>query len=136
MKIGDLAKRAGVNIQTIRFYEREMVLRQPTRTASGYRLYTDHDLDHVIFVKECQHLGFTLKEIKELADLHDLILSVRPFDGNAPKELERITAIAADRLRTIDEKIDGLQQMRVHLLRMVQTLPEGQCPARERRTAK
>ena len=70
MKIGDLAKRAGVNVQSIRFYEREQLLRQPARTASGYRSYTEHDLEHVVFIKQCQHLGFTLKEIRELADLH------------------------------------------------------------------
>ena len=66
MKIGDLAKRAGVNIQTIRFYERERVMRAPSRTASGYRSYTDRDLQHIVFVSGGQSrraLGATRADI-------------------------------------------------------------------------
>src|SRR6266851_1112750 len=131
MKIGDLAKRAGVNVQSIRFYEREQLLRQPARTASGYRSYTEHDLEHVVFIKQCQHLGFTLKEIRELADLHRSVVSIREDAKNAPREMERIMAIAAERLQTIDEKIGFLQQMRDRLATGRSLLVSGRCPAQK-----
>jgi DNA-binding transcriptional MerR regulator len=129
VKIGDLAKRAGINIQSIRFYERERLLKQPARTASGYRSYDEHDLEHVVFIKQCQHLGFTLKEIKELADLHSSVMVIRSGDATVASKLERIMAIAGERLQTIDEKICALQQMRARLLDGTRALARGQCPA-------
>src|SRR5271169_273639 len=91
MRIGDLAKRAGVNIQTVRFYERELVLRQPPRTNSGYRSYSDLDLRRMVLIKQCQHLGFTLKEIREFAALHD---SLPPSSPGEPKTMRAILRMA------------------------------------------
>src|ERR1700687_2026699 len=81
MRVGDLAKRAGVNIQTVRFYERERVLRQPPRTSSGYRAYTDIDLRRLVLIKQLQPLGFTLKEIRQFAALHDSLPSSSPAES-------------------------------------------------------
>ena len=130
MKIGDLAKRTGVNIQTIRFYEREHVMRAPRRTASGYRSYTDRDLQHIVFVKQCQQLGFTLAEIKQLAALHESLAATRNLDAAA---LSRFGTMAAERLRMIDAKIGALQDMRRNLERlMAQTgSAADQCPGRK-----
>jgi MerR family mercuric resistance operon transcriptional regulator len=139
MRIGELAKRAGVNIQTIRFYEREQVLRRPTRTTSGYRLYNEHDLEHVIFIKHCQYLGFSLKEAKELAELHDSLETVSRDEGVHPKELQRILKIASERLRTIEEKIGSLQAMKDRLLPLfvgTETTPPGRCPGQKLRSTK
>lgn len=123
MKIGELAKRAGVNIQTIRFYERESILRQPHRTASGYRAYTEDDLTQVVFVKECQHIGFTLGEIKQLSGPHSSLNKVPKGDE---QPLQEIFQMAGVRLRLIDEKIASLQGMRQKLLNFLET---AQCPA-------
>jgi DNA-binding transcriptional MerR regulator len=134
MKIGDLAKRAGVNIQTIRFYEREKVLRKPARTTSGYRSYTDHDLQHLIFVKQCQHLGFALKEIRQLAPFHESLVTSSAAD---PKPLQNILQIADERLRMIDDKIRGLQEMRKNLVQLVggvRVFVAGECPGRKLRS--
>src|SRR5271165_6959995 len=60
MRIGELAERAEVNIQTLRFYEREGLIPPPERTASGYRSYALSDLERVRFIRICQGLGFTL----------------------------------------------------------------------------
>jgi MerR family mercuric resistance operon transcriptional regulator len=139
MRIGELAKRAGVNIQTIRFYEREQVLRPPTRSTSGYRSYNDQDLEHVIFIKQCQYLGFTLKESKELADLHASLETVRQDEDAHPMELQRILKIAAERLRTIEEKIGSLQEMKERLLPLfvgTETTPAGRCPGQKLRDPK
>jgi MerR family copper efflux transcriptional regulator len=70
MRIGELAARATVNVQTLRFYEREGLLRPPERTASGYRSYSESDLERVRFIRLCQGLGFTLREIQQLLILH------------------------------------------------------------------
>lgn len=129
MTIGDLANRAGVNVQSIRFYEREQLLRRPERTPSGYRVYKEHDLEQVVFIKECQHLGFSLKEIKELAELHGHVIAIRGGTPGASLKLERVMTIAAERLQAIDEKICALQQMRKRLVAGTQALSLGHCPA-------
>jgi MerR family transcriptional regulator, copper efflux regulator len=64
-----LASEAGVNAQSIRFYERLALLPKPARTASGYRVYSTDSVRRVRFIKRAQELGFTLKEIKELLAL-------------------------------------------------------------------
>src|SRR5713101_3882193 len=69
MKIGEVADRGGVNLQTIRYYEREGLLPQPPRLPSGYRVYTQPTVRRVRFIKRAQELGFTLAEIRELLSL-------------------------------------------------------------------
>lgn len=69
MMIGELASRAGVNAQTVRYYERRGLLREPERTSSGYRQYSADMLERLRFIKGAQELGFTLKEIEDLLEL-------------------------------------------------------------------
>ncbi len=66
MKIGELARGAGVGIQTIRFYERQGLLPDPGRTDSGYRRYSDAHLKQLRFIREAKELGFSLDEIREI----------------------------------------------------------------------
>lgn len=73
LKTGELAKRAGVNVETLRFYEREGLLPEPPRRLSGYREYPAENVQRIRFIKRAQELGFSLAEIKEL-----LSLRVRP----------------------------------------------------------
>jgi len=81
MRIGELAAKAGVNIQSVRFYERRRILREPVRAASGYRVYGKSDLDDICFIKQCQELGFTLKEIQPLLQLGG-IFGARALDAS------------------------------------------------------
>src|SRR5215472_13086183 len=69
LKIGQLAQRAAVNLQTIRYYEREGLLPEPPRLSSGYRLYPDSMVRRVRFIKRAQETGFSLAEIRELLSL-------------------------------------------------------------------
>ena len=69
MTIGDLADAAGVNVQTIRYYERRGILTRPQRTRAGYRVYGNDAARRVRFVKRAQDLGFSLDEIQELLNL-------------------------------------------------------------------
>ena len=68
LTIGRLAEAAGVHVETVRYYERQGLLRQPPRTASGYRQYGDDDLWRLGFIARGKRLGFTLKEIAALLD--------------------------------------------------------------------
>lgn len=86
--IGAFAKAAGVRTDTIRYYERDGLLPPPARTAAGYRLYDDSDLERVRFIRKAQGLGFTLSEIAAL-------LALRASD----------TARAADVLDITERKI-------------------------------
>ena len=63
----------GINVQTLRFYERERLLRRPLRTPAGYRIYGHPDLERIRFIRLCQGLGFTLSEIRVLSQLHDTL---------------------------------------------------------------
>jgi MerR family copper efflux transcriptional regulator len=70
MQIGELAEQAGVNVQTVRYYERRGLLPEPDRKASGYRIYDESDALRLGFILRAKALGFTLSEIEELLDLH------------------------------------------------------------------
>ena len=112
MRIGELSARAGVNVQTVRFYEREKLLRKPVRTASGYRTFEDADLERVRFIKDSQQLGFSLKEIKELLEIHE---SAKSFSGGPQtksKEWEKAFRIARERLEMINQKIEFLKVLK------------------------
>lgn len=67
-KIGEVAKLAGVGIETLRFYEKSGLVDRPSRTASGYRVYGEDILGRLAFIKKAQVLGFTLDDIRELID--------------------------------------------------------------------
>lgn len=102
MRIGKVAEKAEVNVQTVRLYERLGLLPKPARLRSGYRDYQDDAVMSILFVKQAKDLGFTLNEIKSLMDMRD----------RGPDALEDMRAVAHARLAAIDEKIEMLRRMR------------------------
>lgn len=98
MLIGELAKRAGCDAGTIRYYEREGLLQKPYRTASGYRQYSEAHLVQLNFVRHCRTLGMTLMEIKLLQSLQ--------ADPQAP--CGEISAMIDRHIGTIQQRIDSL----------------------------
>lgn len=131
MRIGEIAARAEVNIQTLRFYEREGLLRPPARTVSGYRSYTDNDLERVRFIRLCQGLGFTLREIQHLLNLHKSMAEYRGAVKMKPAAVREIVTMANERLELIDEKLTALASMRAELTALVTALTRdssGTCP--------
>ena len=66
LRIGEVAKRAGVSVDTLRYYERLRLLRQPKRSSGGFRLFASEDIERVQFIKQAQELGLSLDEIKGL----------------------------------------------------------------------
>ncbi|MGH9893319.1 MAG: MerR family transcriptional regulator [bacterium] len=125
LKVGDVAKQAGVNLQTIHYYERRGLLPKPPRTGSNYRAYPEDAVLRVRFVKRAQELGFTLKEIKEL-------LSLRATPRTRCSDVrERAEA----KVQNIDDKVRTLQAMRKALTKLIGECsgkgPVTQCPILE-----
>ena len=113
MKIGTLAKRADVAIDTVRYYERQGLLPAPVRLASGYRDYTDGDVARLRFIRRAKALGFTLGEIGEL-----LALSARR-DG----DMAGMKSAAQQKLADVDAKLAELQRIRQGLTDLVASCP-------------
>jgi len=101
MRIGEISVAAGVNVQTLRFYERRGLV-TPSRLASGYRNYTPDTVAIIRFVKQSQELGYKLDEIKQLLSLRE-----RP-SANAAE----VRTLAQGRLRDVESKLERLQRMR------------------------
>ena len=70
-RTGELANKAGVNRETVRFYEKKGLLSDPIRTDAGYRQYSQSDLERLVFIKNAKELGFSLSEVKELLSIAD-----------------------------------------------------------------
>ena len=131
MRIGELASKAGVNIQSVRFYERRRILREPVRTAAGYRVYSNSDLEDICFVKQCQELGFTLKEIQPMVHLHRAAARLTEAGVRRPAEFRDIGQLARVKLEQIDEKMRALKSVRARLLAMIdriETVSSVGCP--------
>jgi len=93
MRISDLAKRAGVDAQTVRYYEREGLLAAPARTPAGYRAYGPQHVERLNFIRHCRSLDMPLAEIKRLIDLSsDEKVSCEDVDQLVKTHLERVRA--------------------------------------------
>lgn len=93
MRIGELAAKAGVDVQTVRYYEREDLIDAPSRTASGYRAYGAAHLERMQFVRHCRSLDMPLADVKRLIALSgDKGVSCDEVNGMVQRHLERIRA--------------------------------------------
>jgi len=109
MTIGRLARRAGVSVDTLRFYERKGLITQPRRMLSGYRNYSDEVIDRLRFVKDAKGLGFSLREIRELVSL----------GVKSTRECGPITRKAEAKLGQMTQEIVRLQRLRRTLRKMI-----------------
>lgn len=125
LTIGRLADEVGINLETVRYYEREGLLPKAPRGASGYRLFPADTARRLRFIRRAQELGFSLKEIREL-------LALRVSPGTTRAEIrQRAEAKIAD----IDGKIQSLESMSKSLRKLTRTCagcgPLSQCPILE-----
>lgn len=111
MTIGRLAKQTGVNIDTIRYYERNRLLPKPTRRMSGYREYGPTDVARLRFIMRAKDLGFTLAEIAELLSL------------SADRDVRGVKRRAEAHLEQVEHKIKELQRVRRGLKTLVAACP-------------
>ena len=125
LTIGQVAKRSGIGIETVRFYEREGLIEDPPRSGSGYRLYPEEAITRIQFTRRAKELGFSLKEIKEL-----LSLSVSP--GTTCKDIKNR---AQAKLTDIEDKVRTLQRMKKVLAKVTAACseegPVSNCPILE-----
>lgn len=111
LTIGKVAQRAGVNIQTVRYYERRGLLAPNGYRESGYRLYTEEAVRKLRFIKNAQGLGFSLDEIARLLRLR---VGRKLQCGKVKKQ-------AQERLRIVQDKLSGLRAMEKVLNRLIRT---------------
>ncbi len=111
MKIGEVARRSGVAVETVRFYEKQGLLDEPPRSYSGYRQYAEEAVARLAFIQRSKGLGFSLREIEELIALRD-----RPETTSAD-----VKARAEAKIVEIDRKLRDLRQMRETLTRLARS---------------
>ena len=123
--IGQLARKAEINLETVRYYERRGLLPKPPRTLSGYRLFPAEAAQRLRFIRRAQELGFSLAEIREL-------LSFRLSAGTSSSEIRRR---AQAKISDIENKIKSLESMRKSLRKLAASCdgcrPVSQCPILE-----
>jgi len=116
LTIGRVATAVGVNIQTLRYYERLNLLNPTTRRPSGYRLYGDEEIRRLRFIKNAQALGFTLREITDLLNLR-----VR-----SSAQCGAVQRKAQEKLAQVERKVRDLQALARSLRGLIRACESGQ----------
>lgn len=125
MTIGQLAKKAQVNVETVRYYERRGLIPEPPRRESGYRRYAQDAVARIQFIKRAKELGFSLREILEL-------LSLRVDPDTTCADVKRRAEV---KIADIEEKIRSLRGMQKALMKLAASCtgrgPTNECPILE-----
>src|SRR3546814_19730577 len=101
MNIGQLARQAGVPIDTVRYYDRQRLIPEPARSARGYRQYAQDDVTRLNFIRRAKTPGFTLEEIGELMAI----------SGNYSYDMNEMRNDSARKLEVFDKSLDELPRM-------------------------
>ncbi len=115
LTIGRLAKHAGLGVETVRFYEKQGLIAPPPRTESNYRIYPEHEVIRLRFIKRAKTLGFTLNEIKELISLSH---NPQATKGDVKRRTEK-------KIEDIKEKISDLSRIQTALESLAGTCDGG-----------
>ncbi|HET7524411.1 MAG TPA: Cd(II)/Pb(II)-responsive transcriptional regulator [Burkholderiaceae bacterium] len=106
MKIGELAARGGCDVQTVRFYEREGLLDEPEREASGYRRYADRHLKRLQFIRHCRSLDIPLPEVRELLK----------FAAQPERSCAHVDALLDEHIERVRQRLAALRMLQRQLL--------------------
>ena len=121
--IGEVANRAGVGVETVRFYERKGLIAEPPRLASGYRQYPLDAVRRIMFIHRAQALGFSLREVSDLLSLSG---------DKSTRACGEVRKRAEAKLAEIDSRIAALEQMKSALQPLVEacrgTAATSDCP--------
>lgn len=109
MTIGELARRAGVGVETVRFYQRRGLLAEPARRPGSRRLYTTEHLKVLRFIRRCKGLGFALKDIAPLVDMR----------GSRSRNCGRLHEVVKQAIHVLDAKKQVIEMRRAALSRML-----------------
>ncbi len=112
LTIGRVAKAANVNIETVRHYQRQNLIKEPLKPHGGFRVYPVATIDRIRFIKRTQQLGFSLKEIKQLLEL-----------GN--HHCSEVQALAEEKSRVVQDQINGLAAIQLVLDDMISACKSG-----------
>lgn len=116
LTIGQLAQAAGVNVETVRYYQRVALITEPVKPVAAYRYYSLDTVDRICFIKRAQQLGFSLKEIAELLELGE---------GSCAD-----VRVRAEKKRAhIDQQIQGLKSLRQTLDTLIKTCQDDKRPS-------
>ena len=118
--IGEAAKLSGVNIETIRYYEREGIVPAADRSANGRRLYDAPAITRLRFIRRCRDLGFSISDVRALLDL----------SNNSSKHCDDVHAISERHLLDVRERLSDLRELETALSELVQACVDAQseCP--------
>jgi DNA-binding transcriptional MerR regulator len=105
IQIGKAAQQTGLSVDTIRFYEKEGLLIQPSRSEGGFRLYSSRSIEHLQFIRKAQELGFSLSEIRELTVIQD----------ERTEACTHVRDLIEQRLKAVRQKIQNLATLEEHL---------------------
>lgn len=111
LRIGEVASRAGVRIDTVRYYERAGLLPEPARRPSGYRVYNTTAVRRLRFIRRAKTLGFSLEEIGELLDI------------SAKRDVRAVKRAAQKKLAAVDARLAELQRVRDALAGLIDHCP-------------
>jgi DNA-binding transcriptional MerR regulator len=128
MRIGELAKRAVVSVQAIRFYERRRLMRTPRRTAAGYRIYSEGELEIVTVIKKMQRFGFKLAEIRRVLQLWILPSdtgAASPYQQGSRECLREALKLGEMKLEAINEQIRSSTELRDELEQALRQIRAG-----------
>ncbi|MED4533070.1 heavy metal-responsive transcriptional regulator [Metabacillus fastidiosus] len=116
--ISEVAKRTNVNIATVRYYEKRGIMDKPTRSESGYRIFSDEAIETIKLIKYAQSLGFTLEEIKK-------ILAIYKTESYFPTD--EMYNFSVEKIGEIEEKITQLNKLKA-LLQTAVNYPDSELP--------
>ena len=106
VQIGKVSQETGLTVDAIRFYEKERLLRKPPRSEGGFRLYSERDIQHLLFIRKAQELGFSLAEIRELLLIQD----------EGVEACTHVRDLIQNPHSSVREKIHALQRLERNLL--------------------
>lgn len=115
MRIGELARAAGVKAETIRYYEREGILASPPRTQANYRDYGPEEARRLHFIRRARDLGFSMTRIRDLLELAD----------DRSRSCDAVDTLARTHLSEVERKIADLEALRNELRRMLENCEQG-----------
>ena len=105
IKIGELAKRTGATVETIRYYEKEKLLPEPSRSAGNYRLYNDQHMERLQFILHCRTLDMTLDEVRVLLQYWE----------EPNRDCGDVDSLLDEHIQAVEDRIEELKQLKQHL---------------------
>ena len=126
LKVGEISKIVGINVETLRYYEKIKIMPEPKRIESKYRVYDNSDVQRLLFIKRGKELGFTLKEIKELLELK---IESTATCGD-------VKHLSEHKLKDVNEKIADLKRIKKVLEKLInqcvcEEVSTDECPILE-----